>query len=112
MSILRDYRPARESRIKYRYKQGVGAAATEAPRGLLYHRYGIDAGGLVTIANIVPPTSQNQSQIEADLRHYLPDVLNRADDEVAQACERLVRSYDPCISCSTHFLKVTMDRES
>ncbi len=112
LSILQDYRPAHEPRIKYQYQPGIGAAATEAPRGLLYHRYGIDANGLVTVANIVPPTSQNQGQIEDDLRHYLPAVVSRPDDEVAHACERLVRSYDPCISCSTHFLKVTMDRGS
>jgi coenzyme F420-reducing hydrogenase alpha subunit len=112
LSILKSYRPAKESRIKYEQKQGGGAAATEAPRGLLYHRYAIDDDGLVTAANIVPPTSQNQSQIESDLREYLPAILSLPDHEVAQACERLVRSYDPCISCSTHFLKVTLDRGS
>jgi coenzyme F420-reducing hydrogenase alpha subunit len=112
LSILKDYRPAKDARIKYAYKEAVGAAATEAPRGLLYHRYGIDAGGLVTVANIVPPTSQNQSQIEDDLRHYLPAVVNQSDAEVAQACQHLVRSYDPCISCSAHFLKVTLERGS
>jgi coenzyme F420-reducing hydrogenase alpha subunit len=111
LSILKEYRPAKEARVKYQSKQAVGAAATEAPRGLLYHRYGIDEKGLVTVANIVPPTSQNQSQIESDLRHYLPAVMNRSDPEIAQACERLVRSYDPCISCSAHFLKVTLERQ-
>jgi len=112
LSILRDYRPAGEPRIKYEHRQGEGAAATEAPRGLLYHRYGVNAQGFVTKANIVPPTSQNQSQIESDLRDYLPALLNWSDDEVARACERLVRSYDPCISCATHFLKVNLDRVS
>lgn len=112
LAILKDYRPAKEPRLAYEYKESSGAAATEAPRGLLYHRYGIDAGGLVTAANIVPPTSQNQGQIEADLRQYLPAVVSQPDEQVAQACERLVRSYDPCISCSTHFLKVTLERRS
>jgi sulfhydrogenase subunit alpha len=112
LSILKDYRPAKEPRIKFQTKQGTGAAATEAPRGLLYHRYGIDENGLVTAANIVPPTSQNQGQIEADLRGYLPAVVSQPDEQVAQACQRLVRSYDPCISCATHFLKVTVDRGS
>jgi coenzyme F420-reducing hydrogenase alpha subunit len=64
----------------------------------------------VTAADIVPPTSQNQGQIEDDLRHYLPDVIAAPDEQVALACEKLVRSYDPCISCSTHFLKVTLER--
>ncbi len=110
LSILKDYRPAKEPRVKFQFKQATGAAATEAPRGLLYHRYAIDANGLVTMANIVPPTSQNQSQIEVDLRDYLPAVISLPDEQVAQACQRLVRSYDPCISCATHFLKVTVDR--
>lgn len=110
LSILHDYRPNVPPRIRYEHRAGEGAAATEAPRGLLYHRYVVDDNGLVTAANIVPPTSQNQSRIEVDLREYLPRVLSQADDEVASACERLVRSYDPCISCSTHFLKVKLER--
>ena len=77
---------------------------------MLHHRYSVDAQGLITAANIVPPTSQNQGQIEDDLRNYLPDVMSQPDDQVAMACERLVRSYDPCISCSTHFLKLTLER--
>jgi coenzyme F420-reducing hydrogenase alpha subunit len=110
LSILRDYRPAADARVGYQYRKAAGAAATEAPRGLLYHRYGIDENGLVRVASIVPPTSQNQSQIEDDLRHYLPAVVDQSDEQVAQACERLVRSYDPCISCSTHFLRVILER--
>jgi coenzyme F420-reducing hydrogenase alpha subunit len=110
LSILKDYRPPRESRVKYEHRKGAGAAATEAPRGLLYHRYEIDENGLVTMANIVPPTSQNQGQMEDDLVHLLPALLSRGDKEVAAECERLVRSYDPCISCATHFLKVRVER--
>ncbi len=112
LTILKHYRPGRTARVDYTYRQGEGAAATEAPRGLLYHRYAIGADGLVKAANIVPPTSQNQSQIEDDLRQYLPSVLALPDEQVAQACERLVRSYDPCISCASHFLKVTVERTS
>lgn len=110
LSILRVYRPSATARIAYQYRKGAGAAATEAPRGLLYHRYEIDERGRVTSANIVPPTSQNQSQIEDDLRHYLPAVVDESDEQVARAAERLVRSYDPCISCATHFLTVTRER--
>ena len=110
LSILQDYRPTGDARIPYQYRRAEGAAATEAPRGLLVHRYCIDENGLVTAANIVPPTSQNQGQIEDDLRNYLPAVVALPDEQVAIACERLVRSYDPCISCSTHFLKVTLER--
>ena len=76
LSILRAYRPARPPRVEYAYRAGRGSAATEAPRGLLYHRYDVDDEGLVAVAKIVPPTSQNQNQIEIDLKDFLPQVLN------------------------------------
>jgi coenzyme F420-reducing hydrogenase alpha subunit len=110
LEIIRDYRPAKPPRVPYAYRAGTGCAATEAPRGLIYHRYSVDTGGLVTEAKIVPPTSQNQGQIEDDLRHYLPRVLDTDADRTARACEHLVRNYDPCISCSTHFLRLTIER--
>ena len=111
LDILRNYAPPKVARIKYDYRAGSGCAATEAPRGLLYHRYAVDAAGRVTLAKIIPPTSQNQAQIEADLTAYLPHVLQADDAQTSLACERLVRSYDPCISCSTHFLQVRIERE-
>lgn len=110
LEIMRDFRNCVPSRVKFDYQTGAGAAATEAPRGLIYHRYEVSDQGKVTAAKIVPPTSQNQRQIEDDLRSYLPDVLSSDDSETAMACERLIRSYDPCISCSTHFLKLQIDR--
>lgn len=87
-----------------------GCAATEAPRGTIYHRYNIDEAGKILFAKIVPPTSQNQGQIEADLRTLLTTIVDQSDTEIALQCERLIRSYDPCISCSTHFLKLRIDR--
>ncbi len=110
LDILRDYRPFKPPRIEYAYSAGEGCAATEAPRGLIYHRYAVDADGKITLAKIVPPTSQNQRQIEDDLRDWLPDVICEDDRQTAIDCERLIRSYDPCISCSTHFLKLTVER--
>ncbi|HQZ64993.1 MAG TPA: nickel-dependent hydrogenase large subunit, partial [Planctomycetaceae bacterium] len=110
LSILRDYRPFKPCRIEYEYRHGEGCAATEAPRGLIYHRYKVDDAGKVVFAKIVPPTSQNQRQIELDLIDWLPRVLGGDDQQTADDCERLIRSYDPCISCSTHFLKLTIDR--
>jgi coenzyme F420-reducing hydrogenase alpha subunit len=110
LDILREYCSFNPARIPYEYRAGVGCAATEAPRGLIYHRYAIDAEGKITFAKIVPPTSQNQRQIEDDLRDWLPLVLNGDDPQTAFDCERLIRSYDPCISCSTHFLKLTLER--
>lgn len=110
IEILKSYRPPQPSRSPYAYRRGTGTAATEAPRGILYHRYQVSDSGTVEAANIIPPTSQNQSQIEQDLRDYLPSVIQQNDNAVGEACERLVRCYDPCISCSTHFLKVRVER--
>jgi len=97
-------------RIGWSPRAGVGCHATEAPRGLLWHRYEIGADGLVKAAAIVPPTSQNQAQIEADLRDLLPPLLAADDAALTLACERLIRSYDPCISCATHFLRLVVER--
>lgn len=108
LAILRDYRTDGPARVDYSPKAGRGRAATEAPRGMLYHDYEIDDDGRIVSAQIVPPTSQNQRQIEADLRSWLLARLRTPSsrEELALGCERLVRAYDPCISCSTHFLKV------
>ena len=110
LTILRAYRQSSTCRVTFQHRAGTGHAATEAPRGLLYHRYQIDDAGLVVSAKIVPPTSQNQRQIEDDLHSLVPVVEAANDQRLAEQCERLVRSYDPCISCSTHFLKVKVDR--
>jgi len=112
VDIVRDYQaePA-EPRVVYQPTAGEGCHATEAPRGLLYHRYRIGKDGLIAEAKIVPPTSQNQGQIEADLRCYVPKVLSCDDAEATRRCEHMIRNYDPCISCSTHFLRMTIDRD-
>lgn len=102
--ISRDYTPARPPRVKYAYRDAGGCAATEAPRGWLYHRYAVDADGKVLEAKIIPPTSQNQARIEADLRDWIPRPLSDGEAATSRQCENLVRCYDPCISCSTHFL--------
>jgi coenzyme F420-reducing hydrogenase alpha subunit len=98
------------SRAPYEAKPGAGCHATEAPRGLLYHRYRIGDDGLVADAKIVPPTAQNQGQIESDLRAFVPLVASLDDATATRKCEHLIRNYDPCISCSTHFLRLTLDR--
>ena len=111
MEIVKNYRSEPTlCRVPYDIKPGAGCHATEAPRGLLYHRYRIGDDGLIAEANIVPPTSQNQGQIENDLREYVPQVMNLSDQEATRQCENLIRNYDPCISCSTHFLTMTLDR--
>jgi sulfhydrogenase subunit alpha len=89
---------------------GVGYGATEAPRGLLYHRYRIDADGTILDAKIVPPTSQNQLAIEDDLRAVVERYGELADAELRGLCEQTIRNYDPCISCATHFLSMEIER--
>ncbi|MFO1019807.1 MAG: Ni/Fe hydrogenase subunit alpha [Planctomycetales bacterium] len=109
LGIIKNYERRGPGKIAYEYRNGTGCAATEAPRGLLYHRYEIDSGGKVVTAVIIPPTSQNQRQIEADLKGDLLGEMGRGNtdrERLALRCERLVRTYDPCISCATHFLPV------
>jgi coenzyme F420-reducing hydrogenase alpha subunit len=91
---------------------GTGHACTEAPRGLLYHRYRLAADGLIAEACIVPPTSQNQATIEDDLREFAAGWLDLPDTELRDRCERVIRNHDPCISCATHFLRLTVERDA
>jgi sulfhydrogenase subunit alpha len=91
-------------------RAAVGHGCTEAPRGILYHRYTIDPGGGIVEAKIVPPTSQNQAQIEADLRRFVQSSVTLPDDQLTWRCEQAVRNYDPCISCATHFLTLHIAR--
>ena len=91
-------------------RAGIGLAATEAPRGMLHHTYRIDGDGAIEHAQIIPPTSQNQASIEDDLRQFIAPRVAMADDELRWQCEQAVRNYDPCISCSTHFLKIDIER--
>ncbi len=109
--LIHEYqKEPKPSRVPFQPHAGSGCHATEAPRGLLYHRYRIGEDGLIAEARIVPPTSQNQGQIEDDLRAYVPKVAALDDAEATRRCEHLIRNYDPCISCATHFLKLHIDR--
>lgn len=109
-SLMRNYRRPPRAYVDVKLRAGVGMAATEAPRGILWHRYEMDDRGLVRKARIVPPTSQNQAQIEADLREAVHEFLALNDDELRQRLETHIRNYDPCISCSTHFLRLHIER--
>jgi coenzyme F420-reducing hydrogenase alpha subunit len=110
VAIVRDYQaPPAQPRVPYEPRAGEGTHATEAPRGMMYHRYRIGDDGLIAEAKIVPPTSQNQRQIEDDLRRFVPQVTSYDDTVATQKCEHMIRNYDPCISCATHFLKLTID---
>jgi sulfhydrogenase subunit alpha len=92
-------------------RSGLGHGVSEAPRGLLYHRYALDTDGIIRDAVIIPPTSQNQASIEDDLRRIVSANLGLDDAALTSLCERTIRNYDPCISCSTHFLDLTVDHQ-
>lgn len=87
---------------------GHGVGAAEVPRGVLFHEYTLDDQGCVTDANLIIPTGQNLANIEADMRTLVPQMLaqGEAKEQIQQRLEMLVRAYDPCISCATHFLDV------
>lgn len=104
--LVSQYAPSGASSVELKLKSGRGSAATEAPRGLLYHRYNLDDQGLVEVAKIVPPTAQNLGRMEADLWQLAPQLLAMPHDEATLTAEHLLRAYDPCISCATHFLKL------
>ena len=111
LRVIREYEPPLAPRAQVLMRAATGYAATEAPRGLLYHRYALDQDGLIVSAKIVPPTSQNQKRIEEDLRHFAGQVATRPVEEITSKCEQAVRNYDPCISCATHFLRLHLERE-
>ncbi|MCE7859791.1 MAG: Ni/Fe hydrogenase subunit alpha [Chloroflexi bacterium CFX2] len=106
IQLIKEYKPSGPAHLELKLKAGEGSGATEAPRGLLYHRYKIDARGMVQFAKITPPTAQNLPRIEADLFKLTPKIVSLPEAEATLIAEHLVRSYDPCISCATHFLKL------
>ena len=110
LRLIAAYEPPGRPAVEVRPRAGVGYGVTEAPRGTLYHRYEIDADGLITAARIIPPTSQNQAAIEADLRDFVQANLDLDDAELTRRCEQAIRNYDPCISCAAHFLDLTVER--
>jgi sulfhydrogenase subunit alpha len=110
LRLIDAYEPPPVAAVEVPPRAGVGCGATEAPRGTLFHRYVLDADGTITDARIVPPTSQNQASIEDDLRRFVADRLDLDDHALTHACEQAIRNYDPCISCATHFLDLTVER--
>ena len=108
--IIDAYEQPAEPVVPYDVTAGEGHGASEAPRGLLYHRYLLDDGGYILDAQIAPPTAQNQLTIEDDLRAVLERNIDLPDDELQWRLEQSIRNYDPCISCATHFLRLEIDR--
>jgi sulfhydrogenase subunit alpha len=112
LRLIDEYEQPAAPAIDLDVKAGEGHGASEAPRGLLYHRYVVDDGGRILKAQIVPPTAQNQLTIENDLRAVLEDSLDMPDDKLSWVLEQSIRNYDPCISCATHFLDLQVERTS
>ena len=111
LRILETYPEPDAPYVPYAVRAGVGHGCTEAPRGILYHRYVLDDNGLIVSARITPPTAQNQATIEADLRAFVEPRVYLPLNELTWQCEQAIRNYDPCISCSTHFLRVQVERD-
>ncbi len=110
LDLIRSYRPPDPPLVPVQPRAGRATWMTEAPRGTLYHRYDVADDGTILEAKIVPPTSQNLRHMERDLREFLPWALEQPEEELTRLCEMVVRNYDPCISCATHFLRVDVER--
>jgi len=108
MRIISSYTPPEEPAVAVEIRPGIGFGASEAPRGMLYHRYKIADDGTIQDATIVPPTAQNLGTIEQDLRTFVAANLEMGREELTWQCEQAVRNYDPCISCATHFVTLEM----
>jgi sulfhydrogenase subunit alpha len=109
LRIIGAYEPPAEPSVPITLRAGLGFGCTEAPRGILYHRYRLGDNGTIIDAKIVPPTSQNQRQIEDDLRKFVTKNIHLPKDELTWKCEQTIRNYDPCISCATHFLDLRIE---
>jgi coenzyme F420-reducing hydrogenase alpha subunit len=109
--IIEQYEMPEKPRVEIKPRAGTGHGCTEAPRGILYHRYRLDDQGVIQEAKIVPPTSQNQKSIERDLWRFVPQNMDLPTDKLQWQCEQAIRNYDPCISCATHFLTLHIERE-
>ena len=106
LRLLDRYEPPEQPAVDVQPRAAIGMSCTEAPRGLLYHRYRLDEKGLIVEAKIVPPTSQNQKMMEDDLREIVSRYLHLPQKELTWRCEQAIRNYDPCISCATHLVKI------
>jgi coenzyme F420-reducing hydrogenase alpha subunit len=109
LRIIDAYEPPDRPSVEVVPRPGLGFGCTEAPRGILYHRYRIGDNGLITDSKIVPPTSQNQRSIENDLRAVVLKNIAMPKEQLTWLCEQSVRNYDPCISCATHFLRLEFE---
>ncbi len=109
LRVLEGLETRAELDVRWEPRAGAAAWATEAPRGMLYVALELDASASIARIRIVPPTSQNQAQIEQDLRALAPRALALPHEAASRLCESAIRDYDPCISCATHFLRLSVE---
>jgi sulfhydrogenase subunit alpha len=107
IDILVDQGIKQEKPVKPAKKAGRGVGIVEVPRGILVHDYTLNSQGYCTKANCIIPTNQNHANIQKDMEKLVPEIINRPEKEIELTLEMLVRAYDPCISCSTHYLDVS-----
>ncbi len=110
LRLIEAYEPPQTPAVEVTSGAGIGHGCTEAPRGILFHRYRLEETGLIAEAKIVPPTSQNQAMIEQDLKALVEHNIDLPDEQLRHRCEQSIRNYDPCISCATHFLRLDVTR--
>jgi coenzyme F420-reducing hydrogenase alpha subunit len=103
-------RGLKDENVKVTVKAGKGVGITEAPRGMLIHEYEFDKDGKCTAADMCIPTNPNHANIQLDMEKFVPQIIDEGEDAVRQKLEMLVRAYDPCISCSAHFLNIKFVR--
>lgn len=112
IEILGKTKFKQESPVKFKAKASEGVGVVEAPRGTLYHRVKMDENGIVTEGDIIVPTSQNQINMRDDLKKLVQENISKSKDEITKEAEKLIRAYDPCMSCASHFLKVKWEENS
>lgn len=110
IAMIQNYEPD-NGMSSFPVKAGTGAALTEAPRGTLYHSYKVDGEGMVEFADIVSPTAHNVNNMEKDLWAFAPELIKMNPEEATLKAEMAIRNYDPCFSCSAHFLKLRIQND-
>ncbi|MFN3975944.1 MAG: Ni/Fe hydrogenase subunit alpha [Aquificaceae bacterium] len=106
LDLVKGYQKPEKSLVEFKPKRSEGFGVSEAPRGILWHNYAFDEEGRILKADIVPPTAQNLPAMELSLWEYIKDFDNVREETLQDLAEPMIRNFDPCISCATHFLKV------
>ncbi|MCS7195659.1 MAG: Ni/Fe hydrogenase subunit alpha [Aquificaceae bacterium] len=110
--VIKNYKKLQRSKVEVKTRASEGFGVSEAPRGILWHHYAFDQEGRILSADIVPPTSQNQPAIELSLWEFIKGFENPTEETLKEFAEPMIRNFDPCISCATHFLRVEVKKRA